>query len=348
VRWTHRTCRSAWCGGLPPLWLGRAQVTGRAALKRSTGACCERCSEGGEWDGPHNSCALTGRHCREFLDRYGRLWHQDPASGLATRDDARTACLTLDEALLRLQARPQPLCPVREQLFLQAFDEVIRQVGVLSPERGLLLLRCRDQLRVTLAAYGSMAWGGVEYGANARSRLAHDHPVMDDEVMAPLDEGNDYPAIIIPDDSANSFASTPQDEDDDDDDVTGKAHEHHPTVERNRFREDDRALGADPWSELSDAELMEAVTKYMEEVRDAQLRVSELRLSLAGSADAWGRRRSRADEAFVTEADKLRTQNALLQSIVDQARRAREDISGVSLMGSAPAAAAEQEDAAES
>lgn len=31
-----------------------------------------------------------------------------------------------------LQARPRPVCPIREQLFAQSFDEVIRQVRLLG------------------------------------------------------------------------------------------------------------------------------------------------------------------------------------------------------------------------
>lgn len=46
------------------------------------------------------------------------------------------------------------------------------QEAIACPERGLLLLRCRDQFRMTLAAYGAVAHGGVEYGIGARGRVA--------------------------------------------------------------------------------------------------------------------------------------------------------------------------------
>ena len=51
------------------------------------------------------------------------------------------------------QARESGICPVREELFSQCFDEIIRQVTLAEPERGLLLVRIRDEIRMTIAAY---------------------------------------------------------------------------------------------------------------------------------------------------------------------------------------------------
>jgi dynein light intermediate chain, axonemal len=51
------------------------------------------------------------------------------------------------------QARESGICPVREELFSQCFDEIIRQVTLSEPERGLLLLRVRDEIKMTIAAY---------------------------------------------------------------------------------------------------------------------------------------------------------------------------------------------------
>ena len=42
---------------------------------------------------------------------------------------------------------------MREELFGQCFDEIIRQVTLNQPERGLLLLRVRDQINMTNSAY---------------------------------------------------------------------------------------------------------------------------------------------------------------------------------------------------
>lgn len=52
-----------------------------------------------------------------------------------------------------MQARETGICPVREELYAQCFDELIRQVTINCAERGLLLLRVRDEMRMTIAAY---------------------------------------------------------------------------------------------------------------------------------------------------------------------------------------------------
>lgn len=36
------------------------------------------------------------------------------------------------------QARESGICPVREELFSQCFDEIIRQVTLDNPERGII------------------------------------------------------------------------------------------------------------------------------------------------------------------------------------------------------------------
>ena len=54
---------------------------------------------------------------------------------------------------LRSQARETGICPVREELYAQCFDELIREVTINCAERGLLLLRVRDEMRMTIAAY---------------------------------------------------------------------------------------------------------------------------------------------------------------------------------------------------
>lgn len=45
------------------------------------------------------------------------------------------------------------MCPIRTDLYSQAFDELIRQSTLNQAERGLLLLRVRNELRMTVAAY---------------------------------------------------------------------------------------------------------------------------------------------------------------------------------------------------
>lgn len=63
------------------------------------------------------------------------------------------ACDEAQPATVVLQARETGICPVREELYSQCLDELIRQVTISCAERGLLLLRVRDEMRMTTAAY---------------------------------------------------------------------------------------------------------------------------------------------------------------------------------------------------
>ena len=60
---------------------------------------------------------------------------------------------------------PPGICPVREELYAQCFDELIRQVTINAPERGLLLLRVRDEIRMTITAYQTLYQSSVTFGA---------------------------------------------------------------------------------------------------------------------------------------------------------------------------------------
>jgi len=72
--------------------------------------------------------------------------------------------MKLDEKLQERQARENGICPVREELYSQCFDELIREVSLESGERGLLLLRVRDEVRMTIAAYQSLYQSSITFG----------------------------------------------------------------------------------------------------------------------------------------------------------------------------------------
>jgi dynein light intermediate chain, axonemal len=70
----------------------------------------------------------------------------------------------LDKQLQLRQARETGICPIREELYEQCFDELIRQVTINCAERGLLLLRVRDEIRMTKAAYRTLYESSVAFG----------------------------------------------------------------------------------------------------------------------------------------------------------------------------------------
>nr|CCA17151.1 sporangia induced 28 kDa inner dynein arm light chain putative [Albugo laibachii Nc14] len=94
----------------------------------------------------------------------GQLWIQYVSSTPATRLDVINLQDHLDLRLQQRQARETGICPVREELYAQCFDELIRQITINCAERGLLLLRVRDEARMTIAAYQTLYESSIAFG----------------------------------------------------------------------------------------------------------------------------------------------------------------------------------------
>jgi len=93
-----------------------------------------------------------------------QLWVQYVSSTPATRADVINLQENLDKWLQQRQARETGICPIREELYSQCFDELIRQVTIICAERGLLLLRVRDEIRMTICAYQSLYESSIAFG----------------------------------------------------------------------------------------------------------------------------------------------------------------------------------------
>ena len=94
----------------------------------------------------------------------GQLWVQYLSSVPATRHDVVNLQEELDKKLLQRKARETGICPIREELYAQCFDELIRQITINCAERGLLLLRIRDEIRMTISSYQSLYESSIAYG----------------------------------------------------------------------------------------------------------------------------------------------------------------------------------------
>ncbi|GLV41169.1 Dynein axonemal light intermediate chain 1 [Carabus blaptoides fortunei] len=97
-------------------------------------------------------------------DEDGQLWRQQVSTTPATRLDVINLQELLDMRLQQRQARETGICPVRRELYSQCFDEIIREVTINCAERGLLLLRVRDEIRMTMEAYQSLYCSSIAFG----------------------------------------------------------------------------------------------------------------------------------------------------------------------------------------
>nr|CCA16946.1 dynein light chain intermediate polypeptide putative [Albugo laibachii Nc14] len=100
-----------------------------------------------------------------------QMWHEESGYWLryvspcpSTRLDVIKLQEEIDTTLSKRQAKDCGICPVREDIYAQCFDELIRQVTINSPEQGLLLLRIRDELRLTIDAYKMLFESSILFG----------------------------------------------------------------------------------------------------------------------------------------------------------------------------------------
>ena len=82
----------------------------------------------------------------------------------ATREKSRDLFKALDQKLKERRAKEKGICPVRQELYSQCFDEIIRQVTIDNTERGLLLLKVRDEIKMSIASYQILYESAILYG----------------------------------------------------------------------------------------------------------------------------------------------------------------------------------------
>ncbi|XP_029426762.1 axonemal dynein light intermediate polypeptide 1 [Rhinatrema bivittatum] len=118
---------------------------------------------------------------REWVEG-NQLWIQQVSSTPSTRMDVVHLQEQLDVKLQQRQARETGICPVRRELYSQCFDELIREVTINCAERGVLLLRVRDEIRMTIAAYQTLYESSVAFGMRKALQAEHGKSDMEKRI----------------------------------------------------------------------------------------------------------------------------------------------------------------------
>ncbi|TKR59297.1 hypothetical protein L596_028989 [Steinernema carpocapsae] len=105
-------------------------------------------------------CILPPRRFEE----YEKTWVERASTLPATRLDVLALKEKFEKTLEARGAKPFGICPIRRCVYDQLFDELIREVTVNCAERGVLLLRVRDELRLSLLSYQSLLESAIAYG----------------------------------------------------------------------------------------------------------------------------------------------------------------------------------------
>jgi len=117
----------------------------------------------------------------EWVEDSG-TWAQYVSKEPASRLDVIALQEQLDKKLSERKARETGICPVREELYSQCLDELIRHVTLDGPERGLLLMRTRDEIRMTIDAYKTLFASSVTFGIKKQLRAEQGIPEFESQV----------------------------------------------------------------------------------------------------------------------------------------------------------------------
>lgn len=98
-----------------------------------------------------------------LLDK-GQVWIQTCLSVPATKSEVLQLEEELIKRLKQRQANDTGICPIREELYSQVFDEIIRQVIINYKKRGLLLSCIRDQIYSTIDSYKNLYESSIAFG----------------------------------------------------------------------------------------------------------------------------------------------------------------------------------------
>ena len=88
----------------------------------------------------------------------------------------------LDRRLQTEQARETGICPIREKLYTECFDELIRQITLNCLERGILLTRIKKELNMTVNSYQSLYDSSIAYGIRTLLLSEEEKKKLSDEI----------------------------------------------------------------------------------------------------------------------------------------------------------------------
>ena len=94
------------------------------------------------------------------------LYTQTVSKVQATREDLVRLRNYVKQLLKLREARPEGLCEVRADVMSQLFDELLRQVLINQPERGVLLNAIRNEAKMKIDGYSMLANSAVTFGVN--------------------------------------------------------------------------------------------------------------------------------------------------------------------------------------
>lgn len=95
---------------------------------------------------------------------------------------------------------------------LRLADELIRQITIDAPERGLLMLRVRDEARMTLDAYKTLYDSSVTFGIRKHMQAEEGIPELEAMIAVRLHEARAAAGVFASCTAAPNLAAVPSQE----------------------------------------------------------------------------------------------------------------------------------------
>ena len=102
----------------------------------------------------------------------------------------------LDRKLLSMEARDCGICPIREELHSQCFDELIRQITLNCAERGYWLVSVRDEYRMVKSTLQRLYDSSIVYGMKKALLADKDKTQMNDRINSLEKENKELVRLI--------------------------------------------------------------------------------------------------------------------------------------------------------
>ncbi|OHS94250.1 Inner dynein arm light chain, axonemal-related protein [Tritrichomonas foetus] len=102
----------------------------------------------------------------------GVAYTQSVSISAVTKSDVKKLKQQLDNLLITRKARNTGACLIRNEIYSQCFDEILRQVTVDCNARGRLLLRVREHYQTMVNAYKELYNLSLDWG-NRKSMQIH-------------------------------------------------------------------------------------------------------------------------------------------------------------------------------
>lgn len=118
---------------------------------------------------------------QEIIDN-SQLWVRYVSATPATEADVLNLKKDLDKKLLSLEARNSGICPVREELHAQCFDELIRQITINCSERGNMLVTIRNEFSMFKDALKQLYDSSIAYGMKKALKADQAKTEMNDRI----------------------------------------------------------------------------------------------------------------------------------------------------------------------